>query len=71
MIKAKTIGNIMVQQYVTNWSKRILGNEALTQMNKNTIKDVLQAIIKEKNKFALIGSSRKRSTSMLRSAPIQ
>jgi len=31
MIKAKTNGNRLVQQKLINWSKRILGNDALTQ----------------------------------------
>ena len=39
-MKAKTIGNNMVQQKDINWSKRILGNEALTHININTIADI-------------------------------
>jgi len=37
IIKANIIGNITVQQNSINWSKRILGKEALTQINTNTI----------------------------------
>ena len=37
IIKANKIGNNTVQQNDINWSKRILGNEALTQININTI----------------------------------
>jgi hypothetical protein len=37
IIKANSIGNKTVQQNPINWSKRILGNDALTQINKNTI----------------------------------
>ncbi len=36
IIKAKTIGNNTVQQKDINWSKRILGKEALTQIKVNT-----------------------------------
>ncbi len=32
IIIAKTIGNKTVQQNAINWSKRILGKEALTQI---------------------------------------
>ena len=35
--KAITIGNNIVQQKDINWSKRILGNEALTHININII----------------------------------
>jgi hypothetical protein len=37
IIRANKIGNNTVQQNPINWSKRILGNEALTQININTI----------------------------------
>ena len=40
--KAITIGNNIVQQKDINWSKRILGNEALAQMN---IKIIMQDFI--------------------------
>jgi hypothetical protein len=36
IIIPKTIGNNIVQQNDINWSKRILGNEALTQIKRNT-----------------------------------
>ena len=36
-MKANTIGNKTVQQKDINWSKRILGNEALTHINTKTI----------------------------------
>lgn len=36
-IKANNIGNKTVQQNDINWSKRILGKDALTQINMNTI----------------------------------
>ena len=39
--KAITIGNNIVQQKDINWSKRILGKEALTQININTIIELL------------------------------
>ena len=39
-IYANKIGSITVQQNVINWSKRILGNEALTQIKVNTIIEV-------------------------------
>jgi len=35
--KAITIGNKIVQQKDINWSKRILGNEALAQINTKII----------------------------------
>ena len=44
---AITIGNKTVQQTDINWSKRILGKEALTQMNTNIKKDVFIAKFKE------------------------
>ncbi len=44
---AITTGNKTVQQTDINWSKRILGKEALTQMNTNIKKDVLIAKFKE------------------------
>ena len=36
-MKAITIGNKIVQENDINWSKRILGNEALTHINVNII----------------------------------
>ena len=44
-IKAITIGNNIVQEKDINWSKRILGNEALTHMNtKIIIQDFIPSI---------------------------
>lgn len=40
IINANKIGNNTVQQKDINWSKRILGNDALTQINKNTINEL-------------------------------
>ena len=40
-MKAKTTGNNTVQQNVINWSKRILGNDALTQIKVNIIIELL------------------------------
>ena len=37
IINANKIGNRTVQQKDINWSNHILGNEALTHMNVNTI----------------------------------
>jgi len=45
MIKAKTKGNKIVQQKLINWSKRILGNDALTQINMKTIIELFNPII--------------------------
>lgn len=39
-MKANTIGNSIVQQKDINWSKRILGNEALTHINIKTNEDI-------------------------------
>ena len=36
------IGNKTVQQYDINWSKRILGNEALAQIKTKIIKQVFK-----------------------------
>ena len=43
---AITIGNKTVQQNDINWSKRILGNEALTHINMNIIIQDLIPIVK-------------------------
>jgi hypothetical protein len=37
IIKAITKGNNIIQQYDINWSKRILGKEALTHIKTKTI----------------------------------
>ena len=48
-------GNNTVQQTDINWSKRILGKEALTQMNTNIKKDVFIAkFIEEEDIFTNI-----------------
>ena len=44
MIKAITTGNKTVQQNDINWSKRILGKEALTHININIIIQALNHI---------------------------
>jgi len=41
IIKANIIGNNTVQQNAINWSKRILGKEALAQININIIIELL------------------------------
>ena len=41
IINANKIGNNTVQQNDINWSKRILGNDALTHMKVNTIIELL------------------------------
>ena len=45
-INANNRGNITVQQNDISWSKRILGNEALTHMKVNTIIEVFIPKIK-------------------------
>jgi hypothetical protein len=45
VINATTIGSKIVQQSDINWSKRILGNEALTHMKTNIITQALNPII--------------------------
>jgi hypothetical protein len=44
-IKANNKGNNTVQQNDINWSKRILGNEALTHININTNIELFNPII--------------------------
>ena len=52
---AITTGNKTVQHTDINWSKRILGKEALTQMNTNIKKDVFIAkFIEEEDIFTNI-----------------
>ena len=48
-MKANNIGNNTVQQNDINWSKRILGNDALTQININTIIELFIPKIKLDN----------------------
>ena len=45
-IKAITTGNNIVQEKDINWSKRILGKEALTHINMNTIMDDLIPMVR-------------------------
>ena len=46
IIIANITGNKTVQQKVINWSKRILGKEALTQININIIIEVFKPRLK-------------------------
>ena len=46
IIRAITTGNNMVQEKDINWSKRILGKEALTHININIIKQDFIPIVK-------------------------
>lgn len=55
IIKANIIGNSTVQQYDISWSKRILGNEALTHINTNTIKKLFIPITSPYITFSKIG----------------
>ena len=61
IINANTTGNKTVQQNDINWSKRILGKEALTHININTIKDIFKPknilSIKATNILLLINKS--------------
>jgi hypothetical protein len=45
-IKANTIGNKTVQQNAINWSKRILGNEALAHIKVNIIIELFNPKLK-------------------------
>ena len=47
-------GNNTVQQTDINWSKRILGKEALTQINTKLRKQFLMLNLKEKKKYLQI-----------------
>ena len=49
IINANNIGNNTVQQNDINWSKRILGKDALTQMKINTIIELLIPKVKLDN----------------------
>ena len=49
IINANKIGNNTVQQNDINWSKRILGNDALTQMKINTIIELFIPKVKPDN----------------------
>ena len=46
IISAITTGNNIVQEKDINWSKRILGKEALTHININIIKQDFIPIVK-------------------------
>ena len=56
-IKAITIGNRIVHENDINWSKRILGNEALTHINTNTIIQDLNPIANPDNNPSIKGLS--------------
>ena len=45
-MKANTIGNNTVQQNDINWSKRILGKEALAQIKVNIITELFNPKLK-------------------------
>ena len=61
IIKAITIGNNMVQQKDINWSKRILGNEALAHIKiKIIIQDFIPKV-KPYNNPSIKGSENKLS----------
>jgi len=64
-IKATTIGNKTVQQNDINWSKRILGNEALAHINIKIIIQDLIPIAKPYNNPSIKGSENKLSLSKL------
>lgn len=57
-INANKIGNNTVQQKDINWSKRILGKEALTQMNTNINTLVLIAKFKGEEDIFIIKSKK-------------
>ena len=58
-MKANTIGNNTVQQNDINWSKRILGKEALTQMKINIIIELFNPKLKPYNNPSIIGLLKK------------
>ena len=62
-MNANTIGNKTVQQKDINWSKRILGKDALTQIkvkiNKELLNPKLNPYMNPSNKGVFIISSRK------------
>ena len=53
IIKEKIKGNKTVQQYDINWSKRVLGKEALTQMKTKIRIKLFKAKTKLKVKFSI------------------
>lgn len=59
--KAITIGNNIVQQKDINWSKRILGNEALVHINTKIIIHDLIPKVKPYNNPSIKGPENKLS----------
>lgn len=57
-INANNIGNRTVQQNDINWSKRILGKEALAQINMKIIIELFAPKLKPYNSPINIGLSR-------------
>jgi hypothetical protein len=55
MINAKTTGNRTVQQKAINWSKRILGKEALAQIKVNIIIELFNPKFKPNNSPSKLG----------------
>lgn len=55
IMNANIIGNNTVQQYDISWSKRILGNDALTQINTKTIKKLFIPILNPYIIFSIEG----------------
>lgn len=60
-ISAITIGNKIVQEKDINWSKRILGKEALTHINTKIIIHDLIPIVKPDNIPSIKGESNVKS----------
>jgi len=56
-----TIGNKIVQEKDINWSKRILGKEALTHMNIKIIIHVFTPMVKPDNIPSIKGKSNVKS----------
>lgn len=61
IIKANKIGNKTVQQNAINWSKRILGKEALTQIKIKIIIELFNPKVKPYNNPSVIGLLKKFS----------
>ena len=55
IINATTIGNKTVQQNAINWSKRILGKEALTQIKIKIIRELFNPKVKPYNNPSITG----------------
>ena len=62
IIKAITIGNSTVQQKDINWSKRILGKEALAHMNTKIITQALNPMLTPYSSPSIDGSDKKNSS---------